>query len=171
MKLSKKIVAIFAIFMTLAVNSYARYFKSINVKYHGQIAEPIIQVRGTTAQMVNSDYNRNSGELEYIFDIKNYEIEDSGNKRITEVDFDYEIYLEETNNDFPVKYELYDMSTGEELLNGNNKTLPKHIYGNAEYLKTFKLVAKWDESKTLSGNKDITDIKIKVTQSTKGELL
>ncbi|MCR5186645.1 MAG: hypothetical protein K6D97_05975 [Clostridia bacterium] len=167
----KRIVIFLVIFMAFAINSYARYFKSINVEYQGQIAEPIIKVQGITGKTSNNDYNRNTGELEYFFNIKNYEIEDNGSKRITEVDFNYEIYLEETNHNFPIKYELYDMSTGEELLNGENKTLPKHIHRNKEFIQNYKLVVKWDESKHLEGNKDMIDIKVKVMQSAKGELL
>ena len=168
---NKKVILFTLIFMAYAVNSYGRYFKSINSRYYGQIAEPIIKVQGISTKVIDKDFNRNVGEIEYLFDIKNFEIEQNGSKRISEVDFNYEIYLEETNQNFPVKYELYDMCTGEELLNGNNKTLPKHISRGKECIKNYKLVARWDESKVLIGKEDVIDIKIKVTQSTKGVLL
>lgn len=170
-KVCKKIILFTLLFMAFTVNSYGRYFKSINSRYYGQIAEPIIKVQGISTKVIDKDFNRNVGEIEYLFDIKNFEIEKNGSKRITEVDFNYEIYLEETNQNFPVKYALYDMSTGEELLNGNNKTLSKHISRDKEYIKNYKLVARWDESKVLIGKENLIDIKIKVTQSTKGELL
>lgn len=168
---SKKILLFTLMFIAFTVNSYGRYFKSINSRYQGQIAEPIIKVQGVSTKIINEDFNRNVGEIEYLFDIKNFEIEQDGYKRITEVDFNYEIYLEETNQNFPVKYKLYDMSTGEELLNGNNRTLPKHISRDKEYIKKYKLIAKWDESKVLIGKEDVIDIKIKVTQSSKGVLI
>ena len=106
-----------------------------------------------------------------MFCIKNYEIDESGSKRISDVDFNYEMLIDESNHSFPIKYELYDMDSGEQLLKDNMKTDPKHIYRNKEYVKNYMLVASWDSNKELIGNIDITNIKIKVTQSMKGELL
>ena len=170
-KMSKRILVCLIIFMAITINSYARYYKKISIRYQSNLAEPIVKVEEISNKILDNNYNRNTGQLEYMFCIKNYEIDESGSKRISDVDFNYEMLIDESNHSFPIKYELYDMDSGEQLLKDNMKTDPKHIYRNKEYVKNYMLVASWDSNKELIGNIDITNIKIKVTQSMKGELL
>lgn len=57
---------------------------------------------------------------ESYFCLKNYVIENDS-KRINETDFICDIEIKLSDEMFPVKFELYDCSTGEELLKGGNK--------------------------------------------------
>ena len=100
----------------------------------------------------------------------NYSIDESGSKKISEVSFDYEIKIIESNNKFPVKYYLYDLDDGTELLNGDLISVKKHILKNIDYTKTYKLVACWDGEKEIAGNENDISIEVNILQSRKGAL-
>ena len=170
-KLNKRIIVLILLFIAFSVSSYAKYYKKINLMYKSYIAEPIIIVEEISPKTIDTNYNRDTGELEYSFCVKNFEVDENGNKKFSEIEFDYEIIIENNNNNFPVRLELYDLDTEEELLKGNEKTNKEHICNNCEYQKNYKLYAIWDESKELIGNSCNAKVKVKVTQSTKGETL
>ena len=143
----------------------ARYYKNIKYSYSTNIAYPIVRVENVTSMVENLDYSKNCQELEYIFDVKNYYIENE-NTIVSEVDFDYEVELVESNVHFPISYELYEDNNEECVEIQNNKTNKYHISKDNQYIKRFRLVAKWNDSKELSGAEDNIDIKINVIQGT-----
>ena len=133
-KIQKKLINIitFIIVSLLLITntSYCRYYERIESIYVSEKAEPVVRVEKVSDKMINHDYTKNSANLEYIFLIKNYYVDESGSKKISEVSFDYEIKIIESNNKFPVKYYLFDLDDGTELLNGNLISAKKHILKN-----------------------------------------
>ncbi len=169
----KKLNKVFILFILLVIGSnmsYGRYYKSIQGKYEGIIAEPIIKIQRISQKVVEDNYMKSTQGLEYVFDVVNYSVDELGNKKISEVDFCYIITLKETNNNFPVRFELYDMSTGEELLQGRSCSLQMNIKKGIEYTKRYKLIAIWDDNKELNGSVDDVDIEVEIIQCKKGVL-
>lgn len=150
--------------------SYGRYYKKILNKYEGTIAEPIIKVQRVSQKIIENNYTKNVQGLEYIFDIYNYCTDDHGNKKVSEIDFSYIITVKETNDNFPVRYELYDITTGEEILQGRLCSNQIKISKGVEYTKRYKLVAIWDDTKELNGSMNDVDIEVEIIQGKKGVL-
>ncbi len=101
---------------------FARYYEKIeNVSAYATIAEPIIKVEALQ-DVIIKEVTENMQVEDYYFCVKNYDQNDV-NKRINEIDFSYSIEIKMSNEKFPVKFKLYDIETGEELLKGNNKIL------------------------------------------------
>lgn len=162
----KRIFIIFVLIIMIAnIPCLARYYKNIKCSYSTSIAYPIVRVENVSNMVENLDYNKNCQELEYIFDVKNYYLENES-ITISEVDFDYEVEIVESNVHFPISYELFEDGNEEGVAIQNNKTGKYHISKRNQYIKRFRLVAKWNDSKELIGAEDNIDIKINVIQST-----
>lgn len=160
-KIKKQIVILsFIIIIFLQMPCFARYYEILG-KMNGKarIAEPIVKVESLQDTM-NLEMNRNIEEKEYHFIIKNYEVSSTNNKKISEVDFSYNIEIKCSNNNFPVKYELIDCSTGEIVLNNSSFEMKKNI----EYEKEYKLVVKWSDVEGEINLNNNIDINIKVLQ-------
>lgn len=155
----KKIIKIIILFILIIINifplkSLARYYRKISdIKCCFEIAEPIIIVENQ-----DTIINENVQIEEFYFSIKNY-----NEIKVSEIDFLYEIEIKKSNENFPVKYELYDCSSSEELLNGKNKVVSK-INKNKKINKKYKLVIILDDKSNYSIATDI-DIIITVTQT------
>ena len=141
---------------------FARYYESLE-SFSGKatIAEPIIKVE-QLQDTINMEINKESNIKEYNFVVKNYEI-NNGLKRINEVDFLYDIEIKNSNENFPIKCELFEIETGKELLNGTNKVQNLEIPKNVEYEKEYKLQVKWETKENMSAENAV-DILITASQ-------
>ena len=141
---------------------FARYYESIEL-FSGKatIAEPIVKVEALQ-DTINMEVNKESNINEYNFIVKNYEI-NKGLKRINEANFLYDIEVKNSDNNFPVKYELFDCETGKELLNGSNKVQGMEIFKNIEYEKEYKLRVTWENKENMSETNDV-DIVVSASQ-------
>lgn len=160
-----KILVISLIFICfyLQLPTFARYYESIeNILGQGVIAEPIIIVENLS-DTISMEVNKKTEVKEYNFIIKNYELDSSNNKKISEVDFCYDISIQNYDDNFPIEYELYDCITGEELLNGRNNSDKFQILKNVEFEKEYKLVVSWKDKNDMSSIDDI-DIIINISQ-------
>ena len=144
-------------------NVLARYYQSF-LKINGKatIAEPIIRVE-PLQETITAEINKNVQIQEYFFIVKNYENDSNNNKRINEVDFSFYIEIENSNDNFPVKYELYDCETNLEILKDSNRTESMDIIKNEEYEKKYKLLVNWNELPIMS-NINNTEIIVRVEQ-------
>lgn len=164
MKKIRILVLISILFFISSQNSVvARYYESI-LKINGRaiIAEPIIRVEALQDTII-TEINKNSQIQEYAFVVKNYEIDSSNKKRINEVDFLYNIEIKNSNENFPIRYELYDCLTNEELLNNTSKSKEININKNVEFERKYKLLVYWNEIPNMSNHNDI-EIIIKINQ-------
>ncbi len=144
----------------IQIPCFARYYESLG-KIHGKavIAEPIVKIE-SLQDTINLEMNKDIGEKEYYFVIKNYELDVFNNKRVSEVDFTYNIEIKSTNSNFPVKYYLMDCLTGEIVSNKNVFEIKKNI----EYERKYKLVISWNDIEgEISLNNNI-EINIRVLQ-------
>lgn len=165
--MKKKIVIIIIIIFIILFEKKvcARYYEQLEkIFIKSEIAEPIIKFENMQETIIINDFNKNIGEKEYFFKIKNYEISEENEKRISEVSFNYFIEIKNKNNNFPVKYKLYDYNK-EEMILTNNKTNKFNIEKNKEYEKIYKLVVSWDENRNISNLENNTDIEILVIVS------
>lgn len=96
----------------------------------------------------------------YKFSIKNYVLEnDQTTKRISEVDMEYDIQIQNEKENFPIKYELFEEEKNVNLLDENGKTGKINIKAKQEYEKVYSLVVTWDEkSGELSDSNNINII-------------
>lgn len=150
----QKIISFLLIVFLIPTPSFARYYDNLGkFSTKASIAEPIINVE-TLQETVVSDFNKTTVK-EYHFKITNYELETNGNKRISEVDFNYTIEIKNSSNNFPAKYELYDCSTNLEILNGASKTQEFYISKNNMYEKEYKIIVSWEDKDELASQNDI----------------
>lgn len=68
---------------------------------------------------------------------------------------EFNIEIENKNENFPIKIELFNLDTGEELLQGSDKTNTFIIKKNIIFENTYKLVISWQEKENMSAENDI----------------
>ncbi|MBR3614617.1 MAG: hypothetical protein IKL55_05515 [Clostridia bacterium] len=125
-KISKNKLKTIPIIILLILNFsnpiFARYYERLE-QFLGKasIAEFIIKVEPLQDTII-TEINKESLVKEYNFCVKNYLI-DGNMKRINEVDCLYDIEIKNSSKNFPIKYELYDLKTGEEILKGSDNIL------------------------------------------------
>ncbi len=162
-KLKLKIILIISfLLITYSTPIFARYYESLEY-FCGRatIAEPIIKVE-SLQETIDMEINKETGIKEYRFVVKNYEVKEN-EKRINEVDFLYDIEIKNSDENFPVKCELFECESGKELLNGSNKVQGLAILKNVEYEKEYKLQVTWENKENMSGTNDI-DIVVTASQ-------
>lgn len=116
----KIVISVFMIIIFFQIPTFARYYESLQkVNANAQIAEPVVRVE-LLQDTITASVDKINPIQESYFCLKNYVIEND-NKRINENDFVGDIEIKLTDEKFPVKFELYDCTTGEELLKGSNK--------------------------------------------------
>ena len=97
------IITMFFIMLVLIRFSVSKYKTMITGNGRGNVAEPIIVLEKDT--VINTEYNKKTGTLEYFFNIKNYNSE-----KINEVECFYNIEIIQDNTNFPIAYKLIDLS-------------------------------------------------------------
>lgn len=116
----KIVISVFLIIIFFQIPAFARYYECLQkVNTNAQIAEPVVRVE-LLQDTITASVNKINPIQESYFCLKNYVIEND-NKRINETYFICDIEIELTDEKFPVKFELYDCLTGEEILKGSNK--------------------------------------------------
>ena len=135
----KKIIPISILMFFIPISVFAIYNKAIDAEGKGTIAEPIVILEKMEEPKV-LQFDKNTIQ-EIRFKVKNNYNCDS-TLRINEVNMQYDILLQESNENFPIKYELYN-SKNEELLKGNKRVNNISINKNSEYEEEYKLVIKW----------------------------
>lgn len=161
--IKKKILILILFLISLSSISFAQYYENLGkIVGNAIIAEPIFKVE-SIPQIVISDFNKKTPNKEYYFVVKNYEVTEGSNKRITEVDFDFDIEIKNSDNNFPIKYELYDCSNGEEILNNLNKTERINVKKNIIFENKYKLVISWNTKEEMSSLDNI-DILVNASQ-------
>lgn len=134
----KKILLASIIIAIIPISVFAMYHKEITASGKGKIAEPIV-ILEKLEESKTIQFDKNTVQ-EISFKVKNYYV--GSIKRINETDFKYDIIIQESNENFPIKYELYN-SKNEELLNGNKRVNSISINKNSEDEETYRLVIKW----------------------------
>lgn len=161
----KIIIFVLISIITIPLIANARYFEKIeNIKGKATIAEPIFKVE-TLQDTIVQTVNKESVIKEYVFKIKNFELENNGvSKRISQADMLYNIEIARKAANFPVQYELYEINSTENLLQDNKKTKDFKVNKDIEYEKTYKLIAEWQDREGILDTSDIVEIRINATQ-------
>ncbi len=166
---NKIIVVLIIILITFFTqNTFAKFYEKLEkTLIKAEIAEPIAIFESVSETVKINNFNKYSGEKEYIFKIKNYDILENGERRISEVNFNYFIEIKSTNSNFPIKYKLIDMQNNEEIELINNKSNEISMKSEKEFEKGYKLVIMYDETKKVDTNEKSADIEIlvKISQS------
>jgi hypothetical protein len=163
--LKNSLVVLLIILVILGIPnvSRARYYEFLNMmSVRANIAEPIIQVESLQNKIIQS-INKESEIQEYLFVVRNYENENS--KKISEVDFSYTIEIISSNENFPIKIELYDVQDNLEILNGKNISENIFIKKEIEYEKQYKLVVTWEKTNNELSDSDNIHIVVNVNQN------
>lgn len=155
-----KIINIIIIILIIPITSFAKYYEIIRkIEGNAVIAEPIVVVEKKQEKII-SNFDKNTVK-EYYFTVKNYKYDE--NQRISEVDFVYNIEIKNSTSNFPVKYQLYNCDSGEELLKDNTKTNDLILYKNQKCENEFKLIANWKDIENLDSQCEV-DILINASQ-------
>ena len=151
-KIAIKLIILFIIILLFfRIVTFARYYENIgNIKIVGNIAEPIIRIENDSSIILNN-MNSQTGNKEYYFAIKNYYIDEKNNKRINEINFDFNIEIIVTDKNFPIEYKIYDCETEKEINSQEKINMPQ----NVEFENKYKLVIFWKEKSIMSKNADI----------------
>lgn len=146
----------------VAISMVVVFINAITIFNKGEIgqyqveaktAKPIIVIE--TDHYLKEQINENSFPIEYYFCINNYQEEE-----INEVEFEYNIELENSTEDFPVSYQLVELRNNQEirLIDGKSENLK--IGKNVKESQKFKVIFQWQEL-----NRDLADefqLKLKV---------
>lgn len=143
--------------------SISKYSSQIVQEGIASIAEPIIIIE-EIVEPISMLIDKNSFPLEYSFIIKNYD----GDK-INEVDFYYNIEIQNSTENFPITYKLIENNTGEEIPLENNKTANLQICKSIEEEKNLKLILEWDRKEGELSDEINFIIKVNVIQQKIGE--
>lgn len=164
MKKIKKILIIILIFIigVFPIKVFSRYYqKNQNIKLYLKMAEPIIKVEPKQNTIIKK-VNANTQIEEYHFIIKNYDIIDN-NKKISEVGFSFNVEIKSSNNQFPIRYEIFDCLSEKEIMQEDNKTSNISINKNEEFERCYKLCLKYDKEKKSKVTNEI-DIVVNIEQ-------
>ena len=145
--------------VSLAVIFFNLFFlpirkKTYNFNVETEIAKGIIYLDND--DIIEKNVNRESFPLEYNFSIRNFD-EDNN---INEVDFDYKIKIEESVNNFPIKYRLIDCEKNKEIFLTSGESPVLNLEKFEKKIRKFKLYVEWND---VEGEySDDLEIKLKI---------
>jgi len=121
------------------------------------IAEPVIDIRKD--DILNTQIFENSLPIEYNFSICNYK-----DDKINEVEFEYEIEINLSNEDFPVNYKLYDCNSDKyvSLIDGKSEIMD--LKANEKECRKFILYFEWKELEEFLSDEVKVDLKVSAVQ-------
>ncbi len=158
----KFFILLLLIIANFSTNVFARYYEKIsNINLSFNIAEPIIIVEKKQDTIIKN-INSNSPIQEFYFTIKNYKNIEN-NKKISEVDFEFDIEIKNSDDTFPIKYELYDCLSNENILLEDNRTEKIDVFKNIEFEGCYKLCVVYENKNSQSTSNSI-DIEININQ-------
>lgn len=138
------------------------FFKKDDTFYYkvgAEIAKPIIVLEKD--EVLKTQIDQNTFPLEYHFWIQNYREDD-----INEVDFEYSIELENSTENFPVSYDLFDCETNQEIEFMDGKSEPLKLKKGEKEKREFKLIMQWQELNVELAEELQIKLKINVSQIT-----
>ena len=161
LKKAKKLLIVSIFIISINICSFARYYEKIGaIQGRATIAEPIVIVEGLQ-DTISLEINKNTKPIQYCFVVRNYKTDSENNKKISEVDFFYNIVVKSSSTNFPVKFELYDFDSGEKISNESKFDMLKDV----EYEKKYKLIVYWNDLQ--SEMSSLTDVSVLVNVSQK----
>lgn len=154
-------VVLILIVINFSTNVFARYYERIsNIKLLLNIAEPIIKVEKNQETIIKN-INQDTPMQEFYFTVKNYKNIDNV-KKISEIDLEFEMEIVNSDDTFPIKYELYDCLTNEKVLLDDNKSSKIDMYKNEEFERCYKLCVTY-ENQNGSSKENSIDILVNAT--------
>lgn len=164
MKIKKIIITTIIISLLFNTKVIGRFYEKLDrIKVSSVIAQPIFKFEQMVETIDINNFNEES-EKEYIFKIKNFEIKEENQKRISQVSFEVTIEILNLSNNFPVKYQLYDEN--KELILKENKSEKILIEKDIEFEKIYRLVVYFDKSFNMqnANNQSTIEILVKANQ-------
>lgn len=154
-------VILILIVINFSTNVFAIYYEKLtNIRLLLNIAEPIISVEKNQDTIIKS-INPNTPMQEFYFTVKNYKNIDDV-KKISEINLEFEIEIVNSDNTFPIKYELYDCLTNEKILLDDNKSSKIDMHKNVEFERCYKLCVIYEKQNSSSTESSI-DISVNAT--------
>ena len=138
MRRKRRIIIIMMLFVMVSLVrfSVSKYKTMITGNGSATIAEPIIILEKNN--VINTEYNKKTGTLEYIFNIKKYTSD-----KVNEVDCVYNIEVIENNKNFPIAFKLIDLSNNEVITLTNNKSIDFVMGSSIKDEDKYKLEITW----------------------------
>lgn len=142
------ILVIVLCFTSFCLGKYTQY---VTIKVKTKIANPKFAVEFNEPVEINAIDN----EKIYTFTVKNYEIDETQNTNVSEVDLEYLIQIL-ANTDNNIKYELYK---GEERININENLSSDYILMGSNDISEHKYSLKiiYEKTDNIDGKKDIVE--------------
>lgn len=138
--------------------SLSRHKENPNFEMNTKITKPIVVLEKD--EKIKRSIQENLFPLEYNFFINNYQ-ED----KINEVDFDYTIEIEDSVNNFPINYTLFDCNNNEEIELADGKSRSMKIKKSVKESRKFKLIVNWRELNEELADELQIKLKVNVQQS------
>lgn len=141
------LVILFTVF--IVSYSFAKYVIKVNGKVFGDIAKPIIELKGEESLIITTIAPKTS----YAFEVRNY----NENEDINEIEMQY--YIEIVSNiDEVIKFELYNNE--EKIKLENRKTQLINIAKEKKQIDQYRLDIIYDNKSLEKDIKDNIEIKI-----------
>lgn len=157
-KKNRRLIALSLMIICMNTISLSRYKENPNFEINTKITKPIVVLEKD--EKIKRSIQENLFPLEYNFFINNYK-ED----KINEVDFDYTIEIEDSVNNFPINYTLFDCNNNEEIQLTDGKSRPMKIKKSVKESRKFKLIVNWRELNEELADELQIKLKVNVQQS------
>ena len=125
------------------------------------VARPVIEI--IKDEPIKCQIYQNSFPIEYNFCINNYDANSTN-----EVEFDYFIEIESSDENFPISYVLFDCDNNKELQLCNGKSEILRLKANKKQSRKFKLILEWQEKTEELAEKLQLNLKVTAVQSKEG---
>ncbi len=137
-KIKKKEIILLILLILIPIKVSAGYYEKIeNIKLYFFIAKPILVIEKQQSEIVKNVYQKEKIK-EFYFTIRNYEVNNNV-KEISEVPFFIDMKIENSNQNFPIEYKIYDCENNEEITEDKKIFIDKNI----EFLKKYKVITSW----------------------------
>lgn len=157
-KKNRKLIVLSLIVICMNTISLSKHKENVNFQMNTKITKPIVVLEKD--EMIKSEIRENLFPIEYNFSINNYKEDE-----INEVDFDYRIEIEDSADNFPISYTLFDCNNEEEIEVIDGKSRPMKIKKSVKESRKFKLFINWRELDVDLADELQIKLKVKVQQS------
>lgn len=156
-KIRKILIGICMMVVFINVITIFRQGEIWQYQVEAKISKPIIVIERD--DYLKMQITEKSFPIEYNFCINNYKEEE-----INEVEFEYNIELDNSIENFPVRYQLVDLKNNQEIKLVNGKSDSLKIKKDVKESRKFKIIFQWQELNKVLADKFDLKLKVNIVQ-------
>ncbi len=163
MKNKKDKIIIIIAWLIIGIELFSNFTSGLECEATMQIAKAIVVLEKD--EILKTEFQEHSTPMEYHFCLNNYQDDE-----INEVEFDCILELQNSTNDFPISYQLWDCDQKREISFIDGKSESITIKKGQKESRKFKLILKWCEREGVLADNLQIKLRVDVVQNQKGEI-